>query len=352
MPTVTIVIPTMGTTRTKKSTTPEQQRLVWQKMIGTVIRRGTDSAKKAGYSPRVLLVDSSEKRIPSRTISVLAAQAAKNGFLLECIHRPKTGLMEAFITGSRHAIRTNKPDVLVMGIDDYQTESKSLGNLLEPISKNRADFVTGSWGLESLKSFPRGQTVNELTMSRLVTFANSQVKLVETEHGPSFGATVQAAIREGKGIQTYTTFSAMTPEAFRFLDNYITTHFQAVLPKIQMIGLEPLMLATAQAQGLRVENAPIARRFEHSYPVRHGQQVAFLASRRKQFEEGALGVRAVLVSTGQTAKLPVFDALVRQTVNRLTPIASEAQPARFRLPRVWKKGSKKRLTRVLTRKGK
>ncbi|GEM_PF-4657324 len=348
MPRVTIIIPTIGTARTKKKSSPEVQRVLWRKMAGNVIRRSIVSAKNAGYSSRILLVDSSDAGISKSALAALSFQARQEGVSFESIHRPKTGLMEGFMVGARHAIETHAPDILVMNIDDYQTEAKSLENLLKPFTRktSRPDFVTGSRGIKSIYSFPRAQILNETQMSRLVTFANPEVPLVQN----SFAQTIQNAVAKGKAIQTYTTFSAMTPQAFQKLDRYIRTHFQSVLSQIQMIGLEPLMLAAAEANRMRVENAEIARRFEHAYPKSIAQQTAFFNSRRRQFEEGAKGVRAVLEDTGQTTKIPVFDRVVAQTIARLTPLQTPQSQARFRLPRNWKKGSKSRLRKVLARK--
>ncbi len=314
MRTVTIIIPTIGKARTRKITAPTTGEMNWVTQIRSVIKRSAESARSAGYEPHILLVDESKDKIPARSLEVAAKGINAK---VETIRREDTGLMGGFLDGARYAISAHKPTVIAMGIDDYVTESKSLANLLAALSRKKdpADFVTGKWKPKSGPTFPKAQAHNEIMTSGLVTFCRPDVAV--KDH--SFESTVQQAEHDGKFIQTYTTFTAMTPRAFQILDHYMAQQYHELLPQIRLTGIEPLMLASAYANGLKVENAVIARRFEHAYPKNRAQQAAFINSRGRQFADGARALRRFLEVTGQTQKIAIFDQMVRQTIEQLTP---------------------------------
>lgn len=334
-----IIIPTIGSRRNKKTVTPEQATRAWVTMASHVISRSANSVQENGFSPFVIIVDSTKdgfhnRPVIARGLKKLQEQLHARGQTLQILHRPDTGLMEGFMEGARHAAKIPGVRAIGMNFDDFESEAKGYGRFLQPLhrSKNSADFVYGQWNPKSVFSFPRNQVINEAGMSRLASFANPHFKL---HPGETFGAAISRLQAGNRTVQTYTGLFAMTPQAFEKLDELVSGPLHHAKKDWRMVGLETLAVLSAQLHNFRTQGVQMPRRFEHFMPKNRAMAERFANTRLGQFAEGSNTIRAFLEATNQHDKLAAFDNAAVQKKKTITT----------RAPR-WKSGLKARFKRV------
>lgn len=136
-PIAAVIIPTIGTRKTKKPLSPEEQVRAWGKLVRTVIASARQSVARAGFEPRIIPADNS----PNDLSPLHRQQLAKTG--VEILFAANLDPYESFRVGGRKAIREGRSQVVLTCLDDYESESAHLDKMIQPLKNGKTDFVFG-----------------------------------------------------------------------------------------------------------------------------------------------------------------------------------------------------------------
>ncbi len=132
-------------------------------MIGFVIEQSREAVKQhIGVEPIVLVINDGSKDKTSQIAESFGA-IVKN-------HKKSHGLGSVFAEAVDYAIEHDFEIMLTID-GDGQFDTKDIPNLLKPILKDEADFVTGSRFLEQSKvsGIPKTKYIGNKLMSRLIS---------------------------------------------------------------------------------------------------------------------------------------------------------------------------------------
>ncbi len=330
-PIAAIVIPTVAAKRTKHPASREDEIRQWGAMIRQVITASAASVQKNGFEPRIVLVDNSPNGIPDTAKRQLERLQPLLRAKIVLLHRPRKGWAGSFWEGARFAIRELNAQAVVSIADDFPTEAKKLGNLLQPLRTpkekkgSQADFVFAKWQPKNIPSFPPAQVLNERMVSLLTTFALPAFQIKANETLP---VALQRAIREREELQAYTGLFAFNSQAFQEIDSFLQRHFQN--PQWGHAGLDPiLLLAAGSIPGIQIKGLSFPRRFEHFYPKNRAQQEAFAGSRKSQFDDAINAIQAFLRASGQRQKEKLLEE-AKKTGRELIQTAPRRWPHGFK----------------------
>ncbi len=239
---------------------------------------------------------------------------------------PNARIGNSMIAGIDYANKNTKAVVATMLPEDFVFEAKeSLFKTVRPALEGRHDFVNSSWPSNDpvyAMSFPKPQYLNEITVSRLVTFANPGFKPTEM----NFMAALKQAEREGKLLHTYSGLLSVRMKEWPKIRQAMKTVLKGKAKVINIWAFEVAIMLGAMCAGKRIGIVPAERLYEHDWPTAEIIQ-GMREKRLMQFDVATQVIRKFLENTGQHYKLPLFDQVVGQAKKRIMGVKYKSSPA-------------------------
>ncbi|MCX6803822.1 MAG: hypothetical protein NTY48_04610, partial [Candidatus Diapherotrites archaeon] len=296
-PTIAVVIPTIGRDYVRKT-------------LPLTIRNIAASLRKIGVKPFFIIEDSSKNGLRSEVVKAVRNTHEKINLIPALGLGPNAAWEHGFSLGIKKGAFA-----VVSSCDDYFNESRQFDRLIRPLLRGEAEVVTGGWKHygRNILSFPRPQYLNEIWVSRLMSYANPNFDTHKFPNNPF--------LENSNLFQTFSGMIALRPEAFKKIRAYVKKTFESSNPKIKQKlggwGLEPVRLLAALTLGIKITNVPIsARRFEHTKPLAK-EMKKFVASRLSQYNDAIDSIREFLIKTNQTKKLVQFEKAAAITAARI-----------------------------------